>query len=177
MIKYLPILFLVLFACKDEEANMLVSDPNWTKDESINMNSQFALEESEEIDIFLSTHPDWVMSQTGTGLRYMIYSKSESDELAKVGDNVTVDFEIMLLTGDVCYSSDEKGAESFIVEKSDIESGLHEGVQLMCAGDKAKLILPSHMAHGLAGDTEEIPPLSPVIYDITLLKIESKNAN
>jgi FKBP-type peptidyl-prolyl cis-trans isomerase len=171
--KYLiPIAFILLFSCKDEQENMIVNNVNWDTDESSNMNAQFATEESEEIDLFLSTHPDWDVISTGTGLRYMVYHKGEGTDTAKVGNTVTVDFEISLLSGDVCYSSSENGAESFIVEKSDIESGLHEGVQFMCVGDKAKFIIPSHAAHGLVGDTEKIPPLSPVIYDIELLKIE-----
>ena len=171
--KYLiPIVFILLFSCQGEAENMIVQNPNWDTDESSNMNAQFANEESEEIELFLSTHQDWEMTATGTGLRYMVYQKGEGSDSAKVGNTVTVDFEISLLSGDVCYSSKENGAESFIVEKSDIESGLHEGVQFMCVGDKAKFIIPSHAAHGLVGDTEKIPPLSPVIYDIELLKIE-----
>lgn len=168
----LIVLAAFLFSCKDQEANMIVNNPNWNEDESINMNAQFATEEREEIDLFLSTHRDWKMTETGTGLRYMVYQKGTSTDSARVGHTVTVDFEISLLNGDVCYSSAEKGPESFVVEKSDIESGLHEGVQYMGVGDKAKFIIPSHAAHGLIGDTEKIPPLSPVIYDIELLKIE-----
>ncbi len=148
---------------------MIVSNPNWTTDESVNMNAQFSQEEDQEIDLFLETHPDWKMTETGTGLRYMIYDRATSFDSCKIEDTVTVKFEIMLLSGEICYSSEENGAESFVVEKSDIESGLHEGVQLLCIGDKAKFILPSRIAHGLIGDEEKIPPLSPVIYDIEVL--------
>lgn len=151
---------------------MQVVEPNWSKDESISMNSEFAAVEDEEIDLFLSTHSDWNMTETGTGLRYMIYQKSDSTTTPIVGNSVTVDFEISLLSGEICYSSSENGAETFIVEKSDVESGLHEGIQFLAVGDKAKFILPSRAAHGLVGDTDKIPPLSPVIYDIELLKIE-----
>jgi FKBP-type peptidyl-prolyl cis-trans isomerase len=112
------------------------------------------------------------MTQTGTGLHYMVYSKSESQDTAKVGDVVTVDFEISLLNGQICYTSEIKGPESFMVEKSDIESGLHEGIQYMCPGDRAKFIIPSLAAHGLVGDTDKIPPLTTVIYDIELIRIE-----
>lgn len=168
----LPIAFILLIACQGKQENMIVQNVNWDTDESSNMNAQFAAEESEEIELFLDRHSDWNMISTGTGLRYMVYQKGEGTDTAKVGSTVTVHFEISLLTGDVCYSSSENGAESFIVEKSDIESGLHEGVQFMCVGDKAKFIIPSHAAHGLVGDTEKIPPLSPVIYDIELLNIE-----
>lgn len=151
---------------------MEVVDPNWSKDQSINMNSEFAAIEDEEINLFLETHQDWKMTETGTGLRYVIYKKGDSTRTPIVGNNVTVDFEISLLSGEVCYSSSKNGAESFLVEKSDIESGLHEGIQYLSVGDKAKFILPSRAAHGLIGDTDKIPPLSPVIYDIELLKID-----
>lgn len=93
--------------------------------------------------------------------------KSELNDTAHVGDLVTVDFEISLLDGTICYSSSENGPESFIVEKADIESGLHEAMQLMCTGDRAKFILPSHMAHGLIGDEEKFHryPLLSMIYN------------
>jgi len=41
-------------------------------------------------------------------------------------------------------------------------------------GDKAKLIIPSHLAFGLAGDMDQIPPLSPIVYDIEVLDKISK---
>jgi len=163
---------LALFACAGDEGEMIVNDPNWTKDESIEMNAQFSADEQAEIELYLSTHQDWKMTETGTGLRYMVFHKSDAIDSARVGDVVYVDFEISLLSGEICYTSDENGAESFMVEKSDIESGLHEGVQFLTPGDKAKFIIPSHAAHGLIGDTDKIPPLSPIIYDIELLKIE-----
>ncbi len=168
----IPTLLIFLGSCGSDESEMVVTDANWNQDESSDMNATFAEEELEEIQLFLSTHPDWKMTQTGTGLHYMVYSKSESQDTAKVGDVVTVDFEISLLNGEICYSSEIKGPESFMVEKSDIESGLHEGIQYMCPGDHAKFIIPSHAAHGLVGDTDKIPPLTPVIYDIELIRIE-----
>lgn len=161
-----------LLACGEDEGEMILNDPNWTKDESIEMNAQFSEDEKAEIELFLSTHQDWKMTETGTGLRYMVYQKSEATDSVRVGDVVTVDFEISLLSGEICYTSEKNGPESFMVEKSDIESGLHEGVQYLTTGDKAKFIIPSHAAHGLIGDTDKIPPLSPVIYDIELSKIE-----
>ena len=173
-----PILIfcLILLSCGDDKKDQVpVQEPNWTKDQSVSMNSFFSEEENQEIDNFLSHRPDWKMTETGTGLRYMVYYKSELNDSAQIGDVVWVDFEISLLDGTICYTSEENGPESFMVEKSDIESGLHEGIKFMCTGDKAKFILPSHMAHGLIGDADKIPPLSPVIYDIELIKIERQN--
>ncbi|UKN01887.1 FKBP-type peptidyl-prolyl cis-trans isomerase [Paracrocinitomix mangrovi] len=170
------IISIFLLSCKSEpEVQTPVNTGDWTQDESINMHNTFAGEENQEIEDFLSHRPDWKAKETGTGLRYFVYYKSENNDTARAGDFVTVDFEITLLDGTFCYSSEEKGAESFVVEKTDLEYGLHEGIKFMCTGDKAKFILPSHMAHGLIGDKDKIPPLMPTIYDITLVEIQKKD--
>lgn len=171
--KYLvPFIFcLILWSCGAEEET-LPPDPEWSDDQSIQMNTVFSQEEEAEIDNFLSHRPDWDMTRSETGLRYFIYHKSGSVDTAHVGDDVTVSFEISLLDGTLCYSSEENGNETFKVEKTDIESGLHEAVKYMCVGDRGMFILPSHMAHGLIGDTEKIPPLSPVIYDLRMVMIK-----
>jgi FKBP-type peptidyl-prolyl cis-trans isomerase len=55
-----------------------------------------------------------------------------------------------------------------------VESGLHEGVQMMHVGDKMRFILPSFRAHGLTGDNSKIPPLTSVVYEIELLGLTTK---
>ncbi|MGV6862547.1 MAG: FKBP-type peptidyl-prolyl cis-trans isomerase [Putridiphycobacter sp.] len=163
---------LFIWSCSEEVEPQKKKDPKWTKEQSIEMQTTFSNEEEEEIESFLNRHPDWKMTETGTGLRYFVYQKSENQDSAKVGDIVIVDFNISLLDGTECYSSEEKGPENFMVERTDIESGLHEAMKLMCTGDRAKFILPSHLAHGLIGDLDKIPPLVSVIYDIHLLEIK-----
>ncbi|MDX1350162.1 MAG: FKBP-type peptidyl-prolyl cis-trans isomerase [Putridiphycobacter sp.] len=145
--------------------------PQWSQEASINMNSTFSQEETEAIEAYLSRRPDWKMKETGTGLQYFIYEKTEGIK-PQVGDIVWVNFSVSLLNNKICYTSKRGDPESFMIEKSDIESGIHEGVQLMSEGEKAKFILPSHIAHGLIGDLDQIPPLETVIYDIELLKID-----
>lgn len=169
------LVFSALFFCScggEEEVQRPVQNPDWSQDNSSDMNQVFTAEEEDEIDLYVKRHQDWSVTETGTGLRHFIYFKSESKDTARVGDIATVDFEVSLLDGTVCYSSYETRPESFMVEHADIESGLHEAMQLMCPGDKAKFILPSRMAHGLIGDEEKIPPLTPVVYDIHLIQLE-----
>lgn len=172
MVLCFSVLILISSCGENEQEQVLVNPPDWNQDNSSDMNQVFTEEEEDEIDLFVERHQDWSVTKTETGLRHFVYLKSESNDSAKVNDIVTVDFEITLLDGSVCYSSLENGPESFMVEKSDIESGLHEAMKLMCEGDRAKFILPSRMAHGLIGDEEKIPPLTPVIYDIHLIKID-----
>ena len=60
----------------------------------------------------------------------------------------------------------------FLVCRDEVESGLHEAIQYLKVGDKAKVIIPSHLAHGIAGDFEKIPPRSTIIYDIHLIAVK-----
>jgi FKBP-type peptidyl-prolyl cis-trans isomerase len=62
-----------------------------------------------------------------------------------------------MLDGELYFDSRVDGPKQFIVEESPAERGLHEAVQLLAKGDSARIILPPHLAYGLAGDGEKIP--------------------
>jgi FKBP-type peptidyl-prolyl cis-trans isomerase len=54
------------------------------------------------------------------------------------------------------------------VGHDDIESGIHKGLQYLKRGDKAILLIPSPLAHGLLGDMKKIPPQMPIVYEVQL---------
>lgn len=139
------------------------------QDKLIEANKMYVKRENDEIDQYVA-HRGWKMTTTGTGLRYMITQKG-TGERAVNEKQAKVNYKISLLDGTVCYSSDSTGAKVFVIGKDNVESGLHEGIQLLHVGDKAIFILPSHLAHGLIGDENKIPPHATVIYDIQLLAI------
>ena len=70
------------------------------------------------------------------------------------------------------YSSKEDGPRSFMIGQDNVETGLHEAVTYLKLGDKAHVILPSHLAHGLTGDNNKIPPRSTVIYNLELIGLK-----
>ncbi len=137
--------------------------------QSVKANKHISAEERLEIDNFVKRR-NWNMTETATGLRYAVYKEGKGVEIES-GDVVTVNFEVSLLNGTVCYSSKETGSEDFVVDHDIVESGLHEALKLLRQGDKAKLILPSHLAYGLTGDMKKIPPYSTLVYDIEVLKV------
>ena len=59
----------------------------------------------------------------------------------------------------------------FKIDKTDIESGVQEGIKKMKEGEKAVFIIPSHLAHGITGDNNKIPPITPLVVDVELLKL------
>ena len=139
------------------------------KDKLIEANKIYVKKESDEIDQYIK-HKKWEMITTGSGLRYMITQKG-TGVMPKTEQQVKLNFNVKLLDGTLCYSSDSTGAYVFVVDKTSVETGLHEGVKYMHVGDKATIILPSHLAYGLIGDEKRIPPRSSVLYELELLSV------
>lgn len=140
-----------------------------SKDESSEMNKAWIDEEHNMITKFIKRN-EWDIRETGTGLRYLIYEHGKGEK-PEPGQRAMIDFTITLLDGTECYSTRETGPVPFRIEHDLVESGLHEGILKMKVGDKAKLIIPSYLAHGLAGDLNKIPTLATIVYDIKLLGI------
>lgn len=115
---------------------------------------------------------NWDLKQTGTGLWYEIYHKSETGDSVKKGARVTMDYDIMLLDSTLCYSSDSLGQKIFLAGQGGIESGIEEGILLMKKGDRARFILPPHLAHGVHGDDNRIPRLAILLYDVYISDVD-----
>lgn len=135
----------------------------------IQANRNGVKEESQAIDDYIARN-HLIMEKSGTGLRYII-DKQGRGRIALPEMKATVTYKISLLDGTICYTSDSLGVKTFIVDHDQVESGLHEGIKLMHEGDRAKFILPSHLAHGLTGDQNKIPSRSPVVYEIELIQL------
>ncbi len=140
--------------------------------ELIPSQKMYIRQEADEINQYIKAH-NYTMQSTGTGISYIIYSHGKG-QLAKNGEYVQITYTISLLDGTLCYDSKKDGPREFCVGKDDVESGVHQSVQLMHLGDKGLFILPSYLAQGVAGDRDKIPPGAVVIYDITLLRIQDK---
>ncbi|MGM0479643.1 MAG: FKBP-type peptidyl-prolyl cis-trans isomerase [Bacteroidota bacterium] len=143
---------------------------DWSQDQSTELNERFTQEEEIAIELFLKQRPSWKVNATGSGLRYWIY-EDEPGKTVKTGDQVDVSFAVKKLDGELCYASEEGEVSNFKVDRSDVESGIMEGIKHMSEGDKAKLIIPSHIGHGLLGDFENIPPLQVLVVDLELVKV------
>lgn len=110
------------------------------------------------------------MVQTPTGMWYRI-TVDKSGDLIKNGDIVYLDYRLMNLYDSVIYCSDSTGQLNFTVGSGGVEKGLEEMILLLNEGDKAQMILPPHLGHGLTGDMKKIPRLSILKYDIFVSKV------
>lgn len=170
----LHILFisLFLFSCGEDgptEEQIIQDRMNkWNQQKSTDFNQELVQEEKFNISVFLAGKSKWEMEETGSGLMYWIYKDSVGETIPR-NKTAEVEFKVSLLDGTECYSTEEGMINSFVVDRSLVESGIHEGIKLLSKGDKAKFIIPSHLAHGLAGDFAKIPPLEALVVDIYLI--------
>jgi len=161
---------IMLSACQNESRQPKSPTEKDLKEPLIEANKHVVKTENQHIEDLLRRYK-WDMIETGSGLRYMIYEKGQGEKAAK-GKLATLEYEVRLITGDRVYSSDEDGFLSFLIGKGEVISGLEEGILFLNVGDKAKFIIPSHLAFGLLGDDERIPGKASLIYDITLLELK-----
>jgi FKBP-type peptidyl-prolyl cis-trans isomerase len=139
-------------------------------DSIVNYNRGVVRTEDQQIEDFISRY-NWKMIKTGTGLRYLIYKKGKGEKAGK-GKIAVIGYTLRFLNGNLCYSSDKEGLKEFKIGYGNVESGIEEGILLMHVGDRAKFIVPSHLAFGLLGDQNKIPQQATLVYDIELVKLK-----
>lgn len=164
-------LILVFSSCGEDEQPAKKGPMDWDAHKSSEFNRGLADREKRDIKLFLEMRPEWQMKETGSGLRIWIYEHG-TGAMPMPEEFAEIEYEITLLNGDFCYKTEEDEYEEVRVDHSDVESGVQEAMKLMRVGDRAKLILPSHLGHGLLGDLDKIPPLKSLVIDLKLIGIK-----
>jgi FKBP-type peptidyl-prolyl cis-trans isomerase len=173
-----PLLVLVLlFGCrKQTSTSTALSKKEHNQDLLIENQKAMISDETADIDAYIA-RKGIQMQSTKTGLRYNIYVKqSETDSIRNL-DEVEIKFKVSLLNGDLIYSSDSTGTIRLVVGRSELASGLQEGLQLMKEREKGLFIIPSHLAYGLTGDGDKIKQYQSLVVDVEVLDLIEKDNN
>jgi FKBP-type peptidyl-prolyl cis-trans isomerase FkpA len=160
---------LSMVACQRGEDKWEGEKKPLSSEQLIHVNKYLLEKDNELIKAYMERR-GWEMQKTGTGLWYDVYEKGRGKQVEK-GKYVTIDYTVELLDGTLCYTSEMLGPKTFLVGKGGVESGLEEGILLLNQGDKARFIMPPHLAHHLLGDEDRIPARATIVYDLELLKI------
>jgi FKBP-type peptidyl-prolyl cis-trans isomerase len=139
------------------------------KEMLLRVNKYLVQKDVELIEAY-ATRRNWNMEVTETGLFYEIYEKTDGATV-KEGDQVKILYEVRLLDGSTCYTSEKDGPKNFILGRSQEISGLEQGLAMMKEGEKARFIIPPHLAYGLIGDENRIPARSIIVYLVELAQI------
>lgn len=143
------------------------------KQQFVKANQQLVIKESDEMDYYQKSHA-MPFIKTNEGIRYYVYKPSAKGDSIADGDIIRINYTVLLLDGTECYSSKKEGAKEFMVGMENIEDGIHKAMLYLKSGDKALVLIPSHLAHGLLGDSKKIPPQSPIIYDVEILSVKKE---
>jgi FKBP-type peptidyl-prolyl cis-trans isomerase FkpA len=143
------------------------------KQQFVKANQQLVIKESDEMDYYQRSH-NMPFIKTNEGIRYYVYKPSAKGDSIVDGDIIRINYTVSLLDGTECYSSKKDGPREFMVGMENIEDGIHKAVLYLKSGDKALVLIPSHLAHGLLGDSKKIPPQSPIIYDVEILSVKKE---
>lgn len=119
-----------------------------------------------------------VMEPTASGLYFIPIHKGTGKPVEN-GDLVTVNYEGKFLNGRFFDSTTQRKQPFEFVYGTEMQviPGLEEAIGRMREGEKALVILPSELAWGEKGSsTGIIPPFTSVIYEVELLRAESRIA-
>jgi FKBP-type peptidyl-prolyl cis-trans isomerase len=159
-------------ACRDHGVTGSVVTSSETAEEDkdapyVEGNKNIMRRENEEMQMFIRRY-GWQMQRTPTGLYIQILEPGSGD-LYVENDRVAVAYRTFLLSGEQVYCSDSDGVKRFMVNRSEEIDALHEAVQLLRPGAKARLVIPSHLGYGVAGDGDRIQGLQPFMMEISML--------
>ncbi len=109
---------------------------------------------------------------TASGLQYEVITEGDG-EMPTAHDQVEVHYTGKLIDGTVFDSSVERGVPATF-GVTQVIPGWVEALQLMKAGSKWRLFIPSQLAYGPQGAGGLIGPNSTLIFDVELLKVIKK---
>jgi FKBP-type peptidyl-prolyl cis-trans isomerase len=167
---------LIIISCNNEAKNESSPIPyseykNTHKKELMDWNRKTVEIDYEVINKFIERRK-WDMKITGTGLYWQIYKKTDGRPVSS-NDIVEFTYKTYLLNGTELYTSEKDGNRFMKIDRNQEEAGLNEGLKMMKKGEKARFILPPHLAFGVSGDGYKIPIYSIVVYEIEIVSVIS----
>ncbi len=109
---------------------------------------------------------------TASGLQYEVLQEG-TGATPEAGDQVMVHYTGKLIDGTVFDSSVERG-EPATFGVTQVIPGWVEALQLMKAGSKWRLFIPSNLAYGPNGAGGVIGPNATLIFDVELIQVIGK---
>ena len=145
-------------------------DEEKVKEPLVQANQSSVRLEDEDIDLYIKRQNLDVI-RTETGLRYQITKKGKG-KLIKAKNIVSIEYKTYSIDGKLLYSSDEEGLKTFEIEKNNEIQALDEVLKCMQNTSEAHLVIPSHLAYGVAGDGDKIRQRIPIVMKIKVLSVK-----
>jgi FKBP-type peptidyl-prolyl cis-trans isomerase len=136
---------------------------------SANNEKREAANKQEQTDFLEKNKQKPGIITTDSGLQYEVITQGYGPQ-PSAQDTVRVHYKGTLINGNEFDSSYSRG-EPVEFPLDGVIAGWTEGVQLMNAGSKYRLFIPSELGYGRGGMGPQIPPDSTLIFEVELLDI------
>lgn len=147
--------FTAMEACQKEEASKLAEINEKAGKEFLDENGKRA-----------------EVKTTASGLQYEVLKEGDGPQ-PSASDQVEVHYTGKLIDGTVFDSSEERGVPATF-GVTQVIPGWVEALQLMKAGSRYRLYIPSQLAYGPNGAGGVIGPNATLIFDVELIKVIGK---
>jgi FKBP-type peptidyl-prolyl cis-trans isomerase len=165
------ILIVFLYAaCRsgsEQEVNLPVNESVITE-ALIDINSYMVKRNHQHIVNFVK-RSGWDMNESPDGIWFEFLQENSGSRL-RTGDNINIEYTLKLINGDEPLGHNRVIRRNVTLGSSGIVSGLSAGLNYMCPGDSARIIVPPYLAYGNFGDSDKIPPDAILIYNVKILK-------
>lgn len=134
---------------------------------SIEREKRFVAQERAAIEAYVLEH-QWEddVKSDGMGMVWLPVVDGKGP-IPQTGDWVVYDAKVYLLDD----SGVTKYRDTLRLGYDQVELVLHQALANMKKGDESIVLVPSFLAHGMAGDLDKVPPRSPLRYDLKLVDI------
>eukprot|EP00760_Papus_ankaliazontas_P003244 PhM_4_TR11512/c0_g2_i1/m.40833/K03773/fklB; FKBP-type peptidyl-prolyl cis-trans isomerase FklB len=108
-----------------------------------------------------------------SGMLFKVLKKGDGAKSPKANDDCDVHYSGTLRDGTKFDSSYDRGTPATF-KPTQVIKGWTEALQMMAEGDKWQVFIPYNIAYGEHGSPPKIPPFSPLVFEMELIKVKGK---
>ena len=140
------------------------------KENLINANRHIANSEATQIDSYAARRGG-KMAKLTSGARVM-ETRQGNGARVEYEDTVSIRYSVEAFNGTPIYNNVE---ETVVSGQLQPNRGMDAALRTLCQGSRARVILPSEQAFGVAGDGDRVKSRMVLIYDVEVLKVKKMN--
>lgn len=173
-LKTLLITTLLVIGCSEPKVQKPINrgkGDNHKVDKSISLSQSINKSEYKLFKKYFKKHNITNYKVSNNGFYYQSIKNTKNNNFPKENDKVILEGEIRKFNDTVLYKYDSQSPLTFKIEKSNTARTLSEAVSMMNEGDEYEFYFLSYNGFGFHGDDKKIPPLTPLIFKLKLIKI------